>query len=66
MIRTHLKKCEEVIKWLDENQSAEKDEFEYQQKELENFCRPIMTNLYQNSSSQAKNEANGPKVEEVD
>ena len=60
-----LKKCEEVLKWLDENQLAEKDEFEHQQKELEHFCRPIMTNLYQNASSQARSEANGPTVEEV-
>uniref|UniRef100_A0A8C5N9J4 Heat shock cognate 71 kDa protein-like n=1 Tax=Gouania willdenowi TaxID=441366 RepID=A0A8C5N9J4_GOUWI len=42
-----LSKCTEVISWLDKNQSAEKDEIEYQQKELEKVCNPIMTKLYQ-------------------
>ena len=42
-------KCQEVIDWLDHNQSAEKDEFEHQQKELEQLCMPIMTKLYQSA-----------------
>jgi len=42
-----LDKCNEVIGWLDANQSAEKDEFEHQQKELEKVCMPIITKLYQ-------------------
>eukprot|EP01134_Creolimax_fragrantissima_P003267 CFRG3267T1 len=39
-------KCEEVLKWLDSNQTAEKDEFAHQQKELESICNPIMSKLY--------------------
>nr|CAM97394.1 heat shock protein 70 [Echinostoma caproni] len=39
--------CENVIRWLDSNQSAEKDEFEHQQKELEKVCTPIITKMYQ-------------------
>ncbi|TKS80851.1 Heat shock cognate 71 kDa protein Heat shock 70 kDa protein 8 [Collichthys lucidus] len=42
-------KCNEIISWLDRNQSAEKDEFEHQQKELEKICNPIMTKLYQSA-----------------
>ncbi|EDO37280.1 predicted protein [Nematostella vectensis] len=42
-----LDKCTEVLKWLDTNQTAEKDEFEYHQKELEKVCNPIITKLYQ-------------------
>merc|ERR1712168_1431068 len=42
-----LNKCKEVIDWLDGNQTAEKDEFEHQQKELEKICSPIITKLYQ-------------------
>ncbi|KAF4085908.1 hypothetical protein AMELA_G00100730 [Ameiurus melas] len=42
-----LDKCNEVISWLDKNQTAEKDEFEHQQKELEKVCNPIITKLYQ-------------------
>jgi heat shock 70kDa protein 1/2/6/8 len=40
-------KVEEVVSWLDKNQTAEKDEFEFQQKELENLCNPIIQKLYQ-------------------
>jgi len=42
-----LDKCNETIKWLDGNQSAEKEEFEHRQKELEAVCNPIITKLYQ-------------------
>jgi L1 cell adhesion molecule like protein len=44
---TIMDKCNEVIRWLDANQLAEKEEFEAQQKELEAVCNPIMTKLYQ-------------------
>ena len=60
------RKCEEALKWLDENQLAEKEEFEYHQKEMENVCRPVMTKLYGGSTSQQSNPSNGPTVEEVD
>ena len=42
-----ISKCKEVIDWLDKNQTAEKDEFDHQQKELEGLCSPIVTKLYQ-------------------
>ncbi|KAE8594221.1 hypothetical protein XENTR_v10019503 [Xenopus tropicalis] len=42
-----LDKCNEVISWLDRNQMAEKEEYEHQQKELQNLCNPIITKLYQ-------------------
>ncbi|KAF8370758.1 hypothetical protein PRIPAC_77187 [Pristionchus pacificus] len=38
---------DEVIRWLDSNQTAEKDEFEHQQKEIEGVCNPIITKMYQ-------------------
>jgi len=40
-------KVDEIIKWLDGNLSAEKDEFEEKRKELESVCNPIMTKFYQ-------------------
>ncbi len=43
------KAIEEAVQWLDRNQSAEKDEFDAKQKELENVAMPIMTRLYQQS-----------------
>merc|ERR1711936_1128136 len=42
-----VNKCDEVIAWLDANQTAEKDEFEDKKKELEKVANPIMTKLYQ-------------------
>ncbi|GAM27492.1 hypothetical protein SAMD00019534_106680 [Acytostelium subglobosum LB1] len=38
---------EASIKWLDSNQTAEKDELEHKLKELENIVNPIMTKMYQ-------------------
>jgi L1 cell adhesion molecule like protein len=40
-------KCSDIIKWLDSNQLADKEEFEHKQKELEGVCNPIITKLYQ-------------------
>ncbi|KAF8792667.1 endoplasmic reticulum chaperone BiP-like [Argiope bruennichi] len=37
---------EEKIKWLDENQDAEAEEFQRQKKELEDVVQPIISKLY--------------------
>ncbi|CAI8506369.1 unnamed protein product [Pichia kudriavzevii] len=75
------KACEEVISWLDENQTATKEEFEDRQKELEQVVNPIMTKFYQAGGAPgaegaapggfpgagpAAEEPAGPTVEEVD
>jgi len=39
--------CDEALKWLDEHQGAEKEEFEAQQKKIEGIANPIMMKLYQ-------------------
>lgn len=39
----------EALEWLDDNQSAEKEEFEDKLKELEGICNPIVSKLYQES-----------------
>jgi len=61
-------KVAEVIGWLDANQTAEKDEFEHQQKELEGICTPIMTKLHQAPAAEGAHAptAGGATVEEVD
>jgi heat shock protein 1/8 len=43
---TIMDKCNEVIRWLDSNQLAEKEEFEHKQKELQDVCSPIVNKLY--------------------
>ena len=45
--RTQLKeKVEEVMKWLDTAQNAEKEEIDSMKKELEDVAKPIMQKLY--------------------
>jgi L1 cell adhesion molecule like protein len=41
---------DDTIKWLEANQTAEKDELDYKKKELEDVCNPIMTKMYQQSA----------------
>ena len=48
-----LDKVQDVIKWLDTNQLADKEEFEHKQKELEGVCNPIITKLYQSAGGAA-------------
>jgi L1 cell adhesion molecule like protein len=38
---------DQTLRWLDSNQTAEKDEFEYMQKELEAVATPIITKLHE-------------------
>jgi len=59
-------KIEEVIAWLDANQTADKDEFEHQRKELEQVVSPIMTKLHQGAAAAPPQASSaGATVEEV-
>lgn len=44
-------KVKETLAWLDANQMAEAEEFQHQQKELEQLSAPIMTKMYQQSGA---------------
>ncbi|RHZ22111.1 hypothetical protein DYB26_005473 [Aphanomyces astaci] len=74
-------KVTETINWLDANQSAEKEEYEAKQKELEGVANPIMQKLYAagggapggvpdfgaaGGAPPPAASAQGPKIEEVD
>uniref|UniRef100_A0A8C7K893 Heat shock protein family A (Hsp70) member 8 n=1 Tax=Oncorhynchus kisutch TaxID=8019 RepID=A0A8C7K893_ONCKI len=77
-----LDKCNEIIAWLDKNQTAEKEEYEHQQQELEKVCNPIITKLYQSAggmpggmpggfsgsggAAPGGGGSSGPTIEEVD
>lgn len=39
----------EALEWMDENQSAEKEEYEEKLKEVEAVCNPIVAAVYQRS-----------------
>jgi L1 cell adhesion molecule like protein len=70
------KAIDDTIHWLDANQLAEVEEFEHQQRELEQLCNPIITKAYQGAGPGADangpqggagaGRPSGPKVEEVD
>jgi heat shock protein 1/8 len=58
----------EGIDWLEENQSATKNEYEEKQKLYEDKIRPVMMKMYENAGApgSSSEEYSGPKVEEVD
>ncbi|XP_063605154.1 heat shock 70 kDa protein cognate 4-like [Penaeus indicus] len=61
-------KAEETLRWLDANQLAEKEEYEYKMKELEEVWRPIASKIHGSAGSPgySASPGNGPTVEEVD
>merc|ERR1740128_539898 len=61
-------KCDDAVKWLDANQTAEMDEYGHKQKELEGVCNPIISKLYQGAGGAPGGGASGkgPTIEEVD
>lgn len=66
-----LNACNDAIKWLDSNQTAEKEEYDHKLKELEKICSPIISRMYQDNNMQSENNSSkqtysGPKIEEVD
>jgi len=78
---TIMDKCNEIIKWLDANQLAEKEEFEHKQKQIEAVCNPIVTKLYAGAggappsgfpgapsggAAPGAGSGSGPTIEEVD
>jgi len=65
--QTVLDSVNDCIRWIDNNQLAEKDEFEHRQKELEKVCAPIITKIYQQGGVGPQGATGrGPTVEEVD
>ena len=46
----------EALEWLDDNQEAEKEDYESKQKELESTANPILQQAYQSNPSTADEE----------
>ncbi|KAF0697407.1 Aste57867_11887 [Aphanomyces stellatus] len=46
---TILKAVQEAMDWLDENQEADKDDFDAKQKAVEKVANPIMSKVYQST-----------------
>ena len=69
--KTVQTKCAEEMKWLDANNTAEKEEFEDHLKDLQQVCSPLMSKLHGQGQggaqgSQGAGKRQGPTVEEVD
>lgn len=45
------KAIDEALQWLDNNQMAEKDEFDAKMKELQGVCDPIMVKVHQGAGA---------------
>ncbi|GBM82293.1 Heat shock protein 70 B2 [Araneus ventricosus] len=68
--------CDNVIRWLDNNTLAEKDEVEHKMKEVQSELGPIMTKMHQAAGGfnpsggmgqqTTTGPAGGPTIEEVD
>ncbi|XP_034028144.1 heat shock 70 kDa protein 1-like [Thalassophryne amazonica] len=67
-----MEMCDETTNWLENNQLADKDEYQHKQKELEKVWNLVISRLYQGGASarscrdQARDAPQGPTVEEVD
>lgn len=59
-IETALK---ESLEWLDDNQNAEKDDYEEKLKEVEEVCNPVIKKVYEKSGSSADSEYEEPNDE---
>uniref|UniRef100_A0A1B6KRC2 Uncharacterized protein n=3 Tax=Cicadellinae TaxID=33370 RepID=A0A1B6KRC2_9HEMI len=68
------RECEEILKWLDNNSLAEKEEYEHRLRELQKQCSPVMAKLHgaghhgkagAGHQDKATN-GRGPTIEEVD
>ena len=49
----------EALEWLDENQTAEKEEYEEKLKEVEAVCNPIISAVYQRTGGAPGGGADG-------
>lgn len=57
-------KVADVLKWLEDNEDATKEEFESKQKEIEAVANPVMTKMYQAAGAAAGGmPAGGPNPE---
>jgi len=66
-----LSKCKDTLNWLDNNQLADKEEYEFKLKEIQKETQPIMMKIHGAGGGNGPQagpgaQAKGPTVEEVD
>lgn len=62
--RRMLSECNDVLKWIDKNPSADVAEINDRKKMVEKVCGPIVAKMHQGGSQKRKN--SGPVIEEVE
>lgn len=67
---TVINACDEAQRWLDRNQSAERNEIDHQYQIVEKKCQKIMSKMHTGhggrEQQQQQRTRNGPKIEEVE
>ncbi|XP_061722308.1 heat shock protein 68-like [Cydia pomonella] len=58
------RKCEDIIRWMDSNSLAERDEYESKLKDLTVACAPLMKKIH--GAAGKTGGSDGPVIEEVD
>lgn len=61
-----LKKCQEGIKWLENNTLADKDEYQEKYHQLQRECGPYMSKLHGRGTRNYGEDDSGPTIEEVE
>ena len=57
--------CDQCLQWIDNNNLADKEEFQHKLQEIQKLCSPIMSKLHTASSANNSTSQQGPTVEEV-
>jgi len=60
--RAVAEKCRELLSWLDNNQLAEKEEFEYKLKEVQKEMQPFMMKMHGAGNNNNNNASAGPQM----
>ena len=56
----------EVLDWLDDNQNAEKEEYEEKLKEIEGICNPIVSKVYQQGEDSSEDDDDADDIDDHD
>ena len=59
-------KVDDVIKWFDEGNDYEKEDYDEKMKELQNLFNPLMSQMYSQGDKVGKESENMPDIQEVD
>ena len=57
---------DDIIKWFDEDNNYEKEDYDNKMKELQNLFNPLMSKMYSQDDQVGKESENMPDIQEVD